>query len=117
MPLTRLTLQDEAAFAEFFQDFQRHDPINCDFYRQGDENFADYVQLLDDHAHGQNLPCGTCLAAIFGIRTNKAKFWVRCVCATTLIRHFLLTKRGILVTMLHPVRAARALAAKCCALD
>lgn len=58
MPLTRLTLQDEAAFAEFFQDFQRHDPINCDFYRQGDENFADYVQLLDDHAHGQNLPCG-----------------------------------------------------------
>ncbi len=40
MPLTRLTLQDEAAFAEFFQDFQRNDPINCDFYRQGDENFG-----------------------------------------------------------------------------
>lgn len=117
MPLTRLTLQDEAAFAEFFQDFQRHDPINCDFYRQGDENFADYVQLLDDHAHGQNLPCGYVPCSYFGIRTNKAKFWVRCVCATTLIRHFLLTKRGILVTMLHPVRAARALAAKCCALD
>ncbi|MEF3021253.1 GNAT family N-acetyltransferase [Vibrio mimicus] len=58
MPLTLLTLQDETAFAEFFQDFQRNDPINCDFYRQGDENFADYVQLLDDNAHGQNLPCG-----------------------------------------------------------
>lgn len=73
MQLTQLTLQDEAAFAAFFEDFQRHDPINCDFYRLGAESFADFVQLLDDHSHGQNLPCGYVPCTHFWYQDEQGK--------------------------------------------
>ncbi len=77
MPLTRLTLEDEAAFAEFFQDFQRNDPINCDFTAKAMRILPTTCNCWMTTPSEKTCLVATCLAAIFGIKINKARFWVR----------------------------------------
>ncbi|CAH0526023.1 GNAT family N-acetyltransferase [Vibrio hippocampi] len=55
MNLIRLQLQYREAFQRFYHDFLQHDAQNADYYRQGIDDFAAYIQHLDDEEQGINL--------------------------------------------------------------
>ncbi|MGY3571876.1 GNAT family N-acetyltransferase [Vibrio paucivorans] len=48
----------QQAFSRFYLDFARLDPDNADYYRQGLDDFQQYVQRLCDEANGVNLRHG-----------------------------------------------------------
>lgn len=58
MELAVPSLEFEAAFAKFHDDFARNDVENAEYYDQGKSNFPMYVQRLIDESKGMNLRAG-----------------------------------------------------------
>ncbi len=56
MELVTLTSEMETCFQHFYYDFVANDPSNADFYADGIRDFPSYLQQLDDHRLGLNLP-------------------------------------------------------------
>ncbi len=58
MELVLPSIEFEAEFSAFYQDFSKNDTENAEYYRLGISNFKKYIQQLQDESKGLNLPDG-----------------------------------------------------------